>query len=373
MVVGSQVGARQRIPGDIIPQSRLACEQGSGCCRLMAMSRLGGLALLIVSCAEPPSGSLLDAEAAPAPDAASPARPDGAVPPDARATPDPSTADAGPDASDATAAACPEPTLDLAGLADYQRDIVARLAGAAEIEPGITLANRGTAANREVARRYLESSLRALGLQPLEHAYATGANVYAKLAGTTDTSEHVVLGAHFDTVVRSPGANDNATGVALVLGAGRALGRLGCRTRSVLLVFFDEEEAGLVGAKAFARKLMADGTAVHSVHTADQLGWDANGDRLMELERPDPGLRPLYEMAQRALGLTSPLVTTATGGSDHVAFRPAFRAVGITEGYASGDTTPQRHTPGDSAATVDLAYLGQATALVARAVAELLR
>jgi len=341
------------------------------------MSRRWLLALLFASCAETPEGSRPDAEPAPPPDAAS--QHDSTVAPDTGGRPD-LLPDAGglPDVAtmappDVATTACPEPTLDLAGLADYQRDVVARLAGAAEIEPGVKLANRGTPANRAIARRYLGDSLRALGLQPAEHTYATGANVYARLDSTTGNTEQVVLGAHFDSVVRSPGANDNATGVAVVLGAGRALGRLGCRSRPVLLVFLDEEESGLVGAKAFARKLMMDGTPVHSVHTADQLGWDGNGDRLIELERPDPGLRPLYEAAQRALGLTFPLVTTTTGGSDHVAFRPAFRAVGITEGYASGDTTPQRHTPGDTPATVDLAYLGQATALVARAVAELLR
>ena len=54
------------------------------------------------------------------------------------------------------------------------------------------------------------------------------------------------------------------------------------------------------------RKLVADGTSVHSVHTADQLGWDANGDRMIELERPDPGLRALYEAAMKSLGFTFP-------------------------------------------------------------------
>jgi hypothetical protein len=330
--------------------------------------------LLVVSCGEAAPGPTPDAGPATI-DATVQAPPDGGAPRDTRNGAEVLPLDAGPvlDGGDASSSACPEPALDLAGLADYQRDVVGRLAGAVEIEPGVTLVNRGTPANRDVTRRYLQAALRALKLEPMEQIYPTGSNVYATIGATMGGAEQVVLGAHFDTVVRSPGANDNATGVAVVLGAGRALAQLGCRSRSVLLVFLDEEEVGLVGAKAFTRKLMVDGTQVHSVHTADQLGWDSNGDRLVELERPDPGLRPLYEAAQRALGLTSPLVTTSTGGSDHVAFRPAFRAIGITEGYASGDTTPQRHTPRDTAATVDLAYLGQATALVARAVAELLR
>jgi acetylornithine deacetylase/succinyl-diaminopimelate desuccinylase-like protein len=192
------------------------------------------------------------------------------------------------------------------------------------------------------------SALRAQGLSPESHAYATGANVFARLDGTAGSTEHVVLGAHYDTVVRSPGANDNASGVALVLAAGRALAQLGCRSRPVLLVFFDQAHFFLVG-------------------------WDANDDRLVELERPDPGLRAVYEAAQRALGLTAPLVSTTTAGSDHSAFRPTFPAVGITEGYRRGDTTPHRHRPGDTAETIDVEYLGATTTLVVRAIAELLR
>jgi len=347
------------------------------------MSRAAGLAGLcwIIGCGGAPEPARPDAEGPAAVDAGAEAADARPLLPDARpatadlAAPDgsPDVVAHGPEAGDATAAGCPPASLDLVWLRDYQREVLARLTGEAEVEPGLRLTNRGTPNTRMAARRYLEASLRALGLEPASHAYATGANVYARLGATTAGGEHVVVGAHFDTVVRSPGANDNGTGVALVLAVGKALGQLGCRARPVLLVFFDEEEVGLVGAKAFARKLTADGTPVHSVHTADQLGWDGNGDLLMELERPDMGLRALYEAAQGSLGLSIRLVNTSTGGSDHAAFRPMFKAVGLTEGYASGDTTPHRHTPGDTLATIDLAYLGQATTLVARTVADLLR
>ena len=343
------------------------------------MSRLVALAaVFLVACGEAAGPPPADAEAPAPPDTGVVAADMGANP-DTRAPAAADTSDAQPDvlagseAGDAVAAACPEAPLDTSWMGDYQRDVLARLTGDVEIEPGLKLANRGTPTNRAAARRYLEASLRALGLAPATHAYSTGANVYAKLDTTTGSNEHLVLGAHFDTVVRTPGANDNATGVALVMAAARALGKLGCRARPVLVVFFDEEEIGLVGAKQFARKLMADGTKVHSVHTADQLGWDGNHDGLIELERPDPGLRALYVAAQRSLGLSFKLVDTTTGGSDHAAFRPTFPAIGITEGYDSGDTSPQRHTPGDTLATIDLAYLTQATTLVVRTMADLMR
>jgi hypothetical protein len=352
--------------------------------RLAGMSRLVAPAalLFLVACAEPPDGPARDAQPTERPDATAAVNREGGSPPDAREAgpPDVLGPDGAPDvlaprpeAGDVVAAPCPEVPLDMSWMGQYQRDLLARLTGELEVEPGLKLANRGTPATRMAARRYLEASLRALGLEPASHSYATGANVYARLDSTTGGAEHVVLGAHYDTVVRTPGANDNATGVALVMAAGKALGKLGCRSRPILLVFFDEEEMGLVGAKAFARKLVADGTMVHSVHTADQLGWDSDGDGLIELERPDTGLRALYETAQRSLGLSFRLVNTTTSGSDHSAFRPTFKAIGLTEGYDSGDTSPHRHSPQDTLATVDLAYLARATTLVARTMADLLR
>ena len=50
------------------------------------------------------------------------------------------------------------------------------------------------------------------------------------------------------------------------------------------------EEVGLVGSFEFAAKLVNDGTNAVAVHTIDQMGWDSNGDRLVEVERPDTGL-----------------------------------------------------------------------------------
>ena len=59
-----------------------------------------------------------------------------------------------------------------------------------------------------------------------------------------------MVGAHLDSEVGSPGANDNATGVAAVLAVARALKDLQCRSRGVMFVMFDQEEVGLLGSKA---------------------------------------------------------------------------------------------------------------------------
>jgi Zn-dependent M28 family amino/carboxypeptidase len=216
-----------------------------------------------------------------------------------------------------------------------------------------------------VARSYLADQLTAQGWQPQMQAFPTGSNVYAILPGATATQ--IVIGAHFDTVSGSPGADDNATGCAVVLAAARYLAGVPQRTPTFAIVFFDQEEEGLFGSRAFAQMLVDTATDVSAVHTIDQAGWDADGDRHFELELPTPALEQAYRKAAGAIGAT--LTTTTTAGTDHQAFRDlGFAAVGVTEAYVEGDTSPYRHTPDDTAATTDADYLVLAARLVGEVV-----
>ncbi|GAA3767384.1 M28 family metallopeptidase [Plantactinospora mayteni] len=64
----------------------------------------------------------------------------------------------------------------------------------------------------------------------------------------------VLIGAHLDTVPGSPGADDNASGVACLLELARVLPEFGL-ARHVRLAVFDEEETGLHGSRALAGEL----------------------------------------------------------------------------------------------------------------------
>jgi hypothetical protein len=255
----------------------------------------------------------------------------------------------------------------------YQTDIVSRLAGQTEIATGVKLVNRATAGNRQVAREYMKKLFQDLALTPLEQNYGTGTNVYATLPSTSGGAQSVVFGAHFDSVAASPGANDNATGVAAVFAAARYAVKLPCRSKAIIFALFDEEEVGLVGSKQFATKLKNDGTMIHSVHTIDQMGWDSDNNRMIELELPDTGLRELYEAAATKLGVNIPMVTTKTASTDHSSFRPTFLAIGLTEGYTQGDTTPHYHKAGDVFGTVNFPYLASTTVLVNQMLADVTR
>ncbi len=251
-------------------------------------------------------------------------------------------------------------------LIDYQRETVQRLTGGREIIPGLTLPNRATPENRVVVRDYLFSALEAIGLEPVRHPYReSGENVYALLRSTTENDEYIVVGAHFDTVGRSPGASDNATGCAVVLGVARGLLALPVRTKNIFLVLFDEEERGLVGSRAFAEMLAEEQKTVVAVHTIDQMGWDGDGDGAIELEIPYEGARDLYGEAAASSGFSGQIHVTQESGSDHSAFRRlGMPAVGLTEEYRNGDTTPHIHRPTDTWDTVDFEYLADATRLV---------
>lgn len=267
--------------------------------------------------------------------------------PDAGATGDGSTGD--------SAIQCSTPALDAPWLADLLDDAVA----------GLAVAPRYQLTERQAARTFLQDQLAAMGWTPALHAYNTGANVYATIPSTTGETKQILVGAHYDTVQNSPGANDNATGCAAVLAVARYLADMTCRRYAVTVVFFDQEETGLFGSRAFANTL--NPADVIAVHTVDQIGWDSDDDLRFEIERPTPALEAEYRAAAEIVGV--PVAVTSTQGTDHQAFREkGFAAVGLTEEYVANDTSPHRHLSTDTAATVKQSYLQLGTKLVAQVV-----
>jgi Zn-dependent M28 family amino/carboxypeptidase len=248
--------------------------------------------------------------------------------------------------------ACTRPALDAPWLSGYLGDVVGELAAAP----------RATVTQRNTARAYLANQLSILGWSAQEHAFNNGSNVYATLPATTGSEPEIIVGAHFDTVAGSPGANDNASGTAVVLAVARYLQDVPCRNAPVTVVMFDLEEAGLFGSRAFAAQRLP--AQVRAVHTIDQVAWDADGDRRFELELPTPALADEYRASAQRVGVT--VTTTTTEGTDHQAFRErGFAAIGLTEEYVGGDTSPYRHLAMDTAATVAMPYLELAAKLTA--------
>lgn len=111
------------------------------------------------------------------------------------------------------------------------------------------------------ARRLVIDALRAAGAAPMVQPIAAGANVLATIPGTS--GRWVMVGAHYDHVgivdgELYPGADDNASGVAVLVEVARALAgeRL---ARGVVIAVFDAEEPphfgeATMGSQAWARR-----------------------------------------------------------------------------------------------------------------------
>ncbi|MBW3620194.1 MAG: M20/M25/M40 family metallo-hydrolase [Actinobacteria bacterium] len=100
----------------------------------------------------------------------------------------------------------------------------------------------------EAARRYVVAALRTAGWSVREEVVplpqgGTTANVVARLPGASLGRPHVVVGAHLDTVAGTPGANDNATGVGVLVALAEELAdEQPVLRHPVVLVAFGAEE-----------------------------------------------------------------------------------------------------------------------------------
>lgn len=269
-------------------------------------------------------------------------------------------------------------------LIEEQKTVVAALTGSSKISQDRIIDKRWTSEEKSIARDYLSGLIKGIHQIPNEHYYETklpekfknsklfkGVNLYTIIPSTVPSSEYVIIGAHYDTFKETPGADDNASGCALVFGLGKMLTQLEKRSKNIILVFLDEEETGHAGSLAFANWVKAQKFDVHSVHTADEVGWDQDQDRNLELELPTPYLASLYRKHAEPFDIT--LYKTKTTGSDHREFREAgFQAVGISEEYKNGDTNPHHHLSSDTFEKVDYQFLAFTTYLVFKVVEEIL-
>lgn len=159
----------------------------------------------------------------------------------------------------------------------------------------------------------------------------TGRNVIAKKPGVNQP--RVLLGGHYDSVAGSPGANDNASGTAVVLELARRLGNTPL-ARQAWFVAFDGEEDGLHGSKAFVKKAAPEFfKSFRGMLNFDMVGVN---DKLLV-----GGTESLTKLAQKI----DPAVSTFpdNGLSDHQSFSEA--GVPVIFFYRGDD--PNYHSPGD--------------------------
>jgi hypothetical protein len=113
--------------------------------------------------------------------------------------------------------------------------------------------------------------LAALGYEVERQGYDTGINVLGTRPGFSRAREQMVLGAHYDGVPGCADADDNASGVAVLLEAARVLGSARF-DRTLVLACWDEGERGHRGSLAHARRAAAGSGRVLAALSLESVG-----------------------------------------------------------------------------------------------------
>jgi hypothetical protein len=258
--------------------------------------------------------------------------------------------------------------------------------------------------NIEAARRYLAAALQALGCEPVLQTYEYRGRPYSNLIvtipGTDKKDETVLVGAHYDTVVGTPGADDNASGVAVLLELCRLL-RDSKPLRTLKLVFFVLEEPPVfrtesMGSAVSAREAKAAGERIRAMISLEMLGYFSEKKGGQAFPLPLMGLffsttpdfiavvgnldsKDLVRKVGASLerGCDIPVETLATFGfvpgvdfSDHRSFwKQGWPAVMITD--TAFYRNPNYHGAGDTASTLDFERMGRLLHGIVRAVGDL--
>lgn len=137
------------------------------------------------------------------------------------------------------------------------------------------------------AADFIERSLREAGYATERQAFlAEGvvcANIVAERRGTS--GEIVVIGAHYDTVEGSPGADDNGSGVAGLLALARKFAHAQPRSTLRFVAFANEEPpyfmTNLMGSYRYAQRCHERGEKIVAMLSLESIGYyrDAPGSQ----------------------------------------------------------------------------------------------
>jgi Zn-dependent M28 family amino/carboxypeptidase len=255
------------------------------------------------------------------------------------------------------------------------------------------------AAAESYIRKTLEEAGYEVNVQSFPSSSLTVNNLEAVLPGNGTADEIIVVGAHYDSVVDCPGADDNASGVAALLELARLLAGT-TLSRTVRFVAFANEEAPFfysdeMGSKLYAARAQAQGERIEAMLSLETLGYytEQPGSQRypfpFSLFYPDSGnfigfvgnlpSRPLVREAIRAFrastafpseGVAAPSGMEGVHWSDHWSFWEAgYPAIMVT------DTAPFRyphyHAETDTPEQLDYTGLARVTGGLAEVIGAL--
>lgn len=217
----------------------------------------------------------------------------------------------------------------------------------------------------QAAAEYIRRALTEYGYEVHEQIFAAGrwrvANLEAVLPGDRESAESVVIGAHYDTAVGSPGADDNASGVAALLELARSARMKPARRTRRFVAFVNEEPpffmTGAMGSRVYALRARARKEPIAGMLSLEAIGYfsDAPGSQKypfpVNLFYPKTGdfIGFVGNLSSRSLvrrvigifrehgrlpseGIAAPAVIPGISWSDHRSFwKEGYPAVMVTD------------------------------------------
>ena len=260
----------------------------------------------------------------------------------------------------------------------FDRDVALEIAQTLSSD---ALAGRGAGtAESADARQVIIARLEALGVEPIggafEHPFTYGAfvgpngentvpdkpgvNVMGWIEGTSDQDEVLIVSAHYDHLGTVDGEiyngmDDNASGVVGLLAVAEHFTRR-APEHDVALVFFDAEEDGFGGARAFISSPPIDPETMGFNLNFDMIARGDNGILWASGAHHWPELKPIIEDVAKSAPVSLQMGWDSGDGrddwtmlSDHMVF---FRA-GIPHLYLGVEDHPDYHKPTDDFDKID--------------------
>jgi len=128
----------------------------------------------------------------------------------------------------------------------------------------------------EKAGDYIYSELSKVGLKVWKESFEWEGkrfnNIVAEKKGLGSTDRIFILGAHYDTVPGSPGADDNASAVAVLLEVARNIQKVSLDS-TIRLIAFSLEEYGYIGSTYYAERAKREGEKIVGMISLEMVGF----------------------------------------------------------------------------------------------------
>jgi Peptidase family M28 len=156
------------------------------------------------------------------------------------------------------------------------------------------------------AADFIEASFSRAGLQPRRDSYEIDGlachNIEAEIRGTRP--EIVVIGAHYDSVLGSPGANDNGSGAAALLALARRFAGKPAGQTLRFVAFVNEEppyfQTEQMGSLVYARRCKARGDQIAAMISLETIGYFSDAPHSQTY--PSVGIGAFYPTKGNFLG-----------------------------------------------------------------------